>query len=87
MVDAALAEGGPSFIAARIDDKPGVGTTDGDPVQIRERFMRGLGVRGVAREPRGRRCLSTCSIAFRRRSIRATLARNLDRGLIDVATG
>ena len=30
-----------------IDNKPGVGTTDRDPVQIRERFMRGLGVRGV----------------------------------------
>ena len=37
--------GGPTFIAARIDDKPGVGTTDRDPVQIRERFMKGLGVR------------------------------------------
>ena len=36
--------GGPSLIAARIDDKPGVGTTDRDPVQIRARFMRGLGV-------------------------------------------
>ena len=47
LVDAALAEGGPTFIAARIDDKPGVGTTDRDPVQIRERFMHGLGVRGV----------------------------------------
>src|SRR5215467_8175786 len=45
LIDAALAEGGPSFIAARIDDKPGVGTTDRDPVQIRERFMMGLGVR------------------------------------------
>lgn len=45
LVDVALAEGGPSFIAARIDDKPGVGTTDRDPVQIRERFMHGLGVR------------------------------------------
>lgn len=42
---AALATGGPSLIAARIDDKPGVATTDRDPVQIRERFMRGLGVR------------------------------------------
>jgi hypothetical protein len=31
--------------ALRIDDKPGVGTTDRDPVQIRERFMRGVGVR------------------------------------------
>jgi thiamine pyrophosphate-dependent acetolactate synthase large subunit-like protein len=41
----ALHEGGPSLIAARIDDKPGVTATDRDPVQIRERFMRGLGVR------------------------------------------
>ncbi|HEU4662340.1 MAG TPA: thiamine pyrophosphate-dependent enzyme [Pseudolabrys sp.] len=45
LVAAALAEGGPTFIAARIDQKPGVATTDRDPVQIRERFMRGLGVR------------------------------------------
>jgi thiamine pyrophosphate-dependent acetolactate synthase large subunit-like protein len=44
LIDEAL-EGGPTFIAARIDDKPGVGTTDRDPVQIRERFMLGLGVR------------------------------------------
>ena len=42
---AALAEGGPSLIAARIDDKPGVGATDRDPVQIRARFMQGLGVK------------------------------------------
>src|SRR6266853_858348 len=39
LIDIALIEGGPSFIAARIDDKPGVGPTDRDPVQIRERFM------------------------------------------------
>ena len=45
LIDAALAEDGPTFIAARIDDLPGVGTTDRDPVQIRERFMMGLGVR------------------------------------------
>jgi thiamine pyrophosphate-dependent acetolactate synthase large subunit-like protein len=44
----ALAEGGPSLIAVRIDDKPGIGATDRDPVQIRERFMRGLGVRRIA---------------------------------------
>jgi thiamine pyrophosphate-dependent acetolactate synthase large subunit-like protein len=44
LFDTAL-EGGPSFIVARIDDKPGVATTDRDPVQIRERFMRGLGVK------------------------------------------
>jgi thiamine pyrophosphate-dependent acetolactate synthase large subunit-like protein len=42
---AAALQGGPTFIAARIDDKPGTGTTDRDPVQIRERFMRGSGVR------------------------------------------
>jgi len=45
LIDRALAEGGPTFIAARIDEQPGVGTTDRDPVQIRERFMHGLGVR------------------------------------------
>ena len=42
---AALKDGGPTLIAARIDDKPGTGTTDRDPVQIRQRFMMGLGVR------------------------------------------
>ena len=36
---------GPMLIAARIDDKPGVGATRRDPVQIRERFMHGMGVR------------------------------------------
>jgi thiamine pyrophosphate-dependent acetolactate synthase large subunit-like protein len=38
-------KGGPSLIAARIDDQPGVGATDRDPVQIRARFMQGLGVK------------------------------------------
>ena len=42
---AALAEGGPSLIAARIDGKPGVGATDRDPVAIRARFMAGMGVK------------------------------------------
>lgn len=42
---AALAEGGPSLIAARIDGEPGVGTTERDPMQIRARFMQGLGVK------------------------------------------
>jgi thiamine pyrophosphate-dependent acetolactate synthase large subunit-like protein len=45
LIDQALAEGGPTFIAARIDDKPGVGSTDRDPPQIRDRFMRGLGAK------------------------------------------
>jgi thiamine pyrophosphate-dependent acetolactate synthase large subunit-like protein len=38
-------KGGPSLIAVRIDNKPGVGATDRDPVQIRARFMNGLGVK------------------------------------------
>jgi len=45
LIDDALVSGGPTFIAVRIDDKPGAGTTDRDPVQIRQRFMLGLGVR------------------------------------------
>jgi thiamine pyrophosphate-dependent acetolactate synthase large subunit-like protein len=45
LVDAAMSADEPSLIALRIDDKPGVGTTRRDPVQIRERFMHGLGVR------------------------------------------
>ena len=35
----------PTLIGVRIDDKPGTGTTKRDPVQIRERFMLGMGVR------------------------------------------
>ncbi|CCD95642.1 putative Sulfopyruvate decarboxylase (beta subunit) [Bradyrhizobium sp. ORS 375] len=45
LVDAALDTQGPMLIAAKIDDKPGVGATRRDPAQIRERFMQGLGVR------------------------------------------
>jgi thiamine pyrophosphate-dependent acetolactate synthase large subunit-like protein len=45
LIDEAMATEEPSLIALRIDDKPGVGTTRRDPVQIRERFMHGLGVR------------------------------------------
>ncbi|WP_246562514.1 thiamine pyrophosphate-dependent enzyme [Bradyrhizobium liaoningense] len=45
LVDKAMSVSEPSLIAVRIDDKPGVGTTRRDPVQIRERFMHGLGVR------------------------------------------
>ena len=45
LVDEAMSASKPSLIAVRIDDKPGVGTTRRDPVQIRERFMHGLGVR------------------------------------------
>jgi thiamine pyrophosphate-dependent acetolactate synthase large subunit-like protein len=49
LVTSALKGGVPHLIAARIDNKPGVATTDRDPVQIRERFMRGLGVKGEAK--------------------------------------
>ena len=45
LVDATMSAAEPHLIAVRIDDKPGVGTTRRDPVQIRERFMHGLGVR------------------------------------------
>src|SRR4029434_9512360 len=39
----ALKGEGPSLIAARIDNKPAVATTDRDPVKIRRGFMRGRG--------------------------------------------
>ena len=45
LVDQSLVASGPTLIGVRIDDKPGVGATRRDPVQIRERFMLGLGVR------------------------------------------
>ena len=45
LVRRALAEDGPHLIAARIDDKPAVGTTERDPSLIRDRFMRGIGAK------------------------------------------
>jgi hypothetical protein len=45
LVAVALKGGGPALIAVRIDTQPGVGATDRDPVQIRARFMQGLGVK------------------------------------------
>jgi thiamine pyrophosphate-dependent acetolactate synthase large subunit-like protein len=45
LIDQSLSAAGPTLIGVRIDDKPGVGITRRDPVQIRERFMHGLGVR------------------------------------------
>jgi len=48
LVTTALKGEGPNLIAVRIDEKPAVATTDRDPVQIRERFMRGLGVKSGA---------------------------------------
>ena len=45
LIDQSLTASEPMLIGVRIDDKPGTGTTRRDPVQIRERFMLGLGVR------------------------------------------
>src|ERR1700731_3687468 len=45
LVDQSLTATEPTLIGVRIDDKPGVGAPRRDPVQIRERFMLGLGVR------------------------------------------
>jgi thiamine pyrophosphate-dependent acetolactate synthase large subunit-like protein len=45
LVDQSMSATVPTLIGVRIDDKPGTGTTRRDPVQIRERFMLGLGVR------------------------------------------
>jgi thiamine pyrophosphate-dependent acetolactate synthase large subunit-like protein len=46
LIGAALADGGPTLIAARIDGKAAVATTDRDPVRIRANFMQGIGVAG-----------------------------------------
>ena len=45
LVEASMSAAGPTLIGVRIDDKPGTGATRRDPVQIRERFMHGMGVR------------------------------------------
>ena len=45
LVDQSLTATEPTLIGVRIDDKPGTGTTKRDPVQLRESFMRGVGVR------------------------------------------
>jgi len=45
LIDQSLTASEPMLIGVRIDDKPGTGATRRDPVQIRERFMLGVGVR------------------------------------------
>ena len=45
LVEEALARGGPTLIGARIEGGPATATTERDPMVIRDRFMRGLGVR------------------------------------------
>jgi thiamine pyrophosphate-dependent acetolactate synthase large subunit-like protein len=47
LVDSALKADEPVLIAARINNEPATGTTHRDPVQIREHFMHGLGVRSA----------------------------------------
>jgi thiamine pyrophosphate-dependent acetolactate synthase large subunit-like protein len=44
LVETALASEAPTLIAARIDQKPAVATTERNPGNIRERFMQGIGV-------------------------------------------
>jgi thiamine pyrophosphate-dependent acetolactate synthase large subunit-like protein len=43
LVDRPFDAGGPTLIAVKIDDQPGVGKTVRDPALIRSRFMNGLG--------------------------------------------
>jgi thiamine pyrophosphate-dependent acetolactate synthase large subunit-like protein len=45
LIDQSLSATVPTLIGVRIDEKPGTGQTRRDPVQIRERFMIGLGAR------------------------------------------
>jgi thiamine pyrophosphate-dependent acetolactate synthase large subunit-like protein len=45
LIEQSMSATAPTLIGVRIDDKPGVGATRRDPVQIRERFMLGMGVR------------------------------------------
>jgi thiamine pyrophosphate-dependent acetolactate synthase large subunit-like protein len=45
LIDQSLMATVPTLISVRIDEKPGTGQTRRDPVQIRERFMIGLGAR------------------------------------------
>jgi thiamine pyrophosphate-dependent acetolactate synthase large subunit-like protein len=45
LIDQSLSAMRPTLIGVRIDNKPGTGTTRRDPVQLREQFMLGLGVR------------------------------------------
>ncbi len=44
LIDVALKEEGPWFIAARTDEQPPAGVTERDAAKIRARFMQGLGV-------------------------------------------
>jgi hypothetical protein len=43
LVERSFTDGGPSLLAARIDDQPAAAQTVRDPALIRSRFMQGLG--------------------------------------------
>jgi thiamine pyrophosphate-dependent acetolactate synthase large subunit-like protein len=45
LIETALSEDGPIFIAAKVDKKDAVATTHRDPALIRENFMYGIGTR------------------------------------------
>ena len=45
LVNRALTEDGPHFIGARVDQSPGQARPERDPVILKDRFMRGLGVK------------------------------------------
>ena len=45
LIEHSLTATAPTLIGVRIDDKPGAGQTRRDPVQLRESFMKGLGIR------------------------------------------
>ena len=47
-LDRCLATDGPHVVGAKLDDQPPAGQTERDPVQIRDRFMRGLGAKRSA---------------------------------------
>jgi hypothetical protein len=44
LISRRFSDDGPLFLAAKIDDKPGLIQTPRDPALIRNRFMKGLGV-------------------------------------------
>ena len=45
LMDQALAEPGPFLVGVRTDEQKPFGQTERDPPQLRDRFMRGLGVK------------------------------------------
>jgi thiamine pyrophosphate-dependent acetolactate synthase large subunit-like protein len=44
-IERALQSPGPHFLAARIDQAPGTGRPERDPVVLKDRFMRGIGAK------------------------------------------